>query len=263
MALGNTGEKISGENITNNPIYLRSKLAYEFAAKECYGTVLELGTGTGYGITNLAPKVDFLLTMDKDKVDVDRLSSEHKNVFFIERRIPLLYGILSESIDCVVCLQFIEHIKDDDLLIKEIFRVLKPGGRCIVSTPNKNMSLSRNPYHYREYTDQEIIAKFSTITNCTVKIFGVTGNAKVQTYYSLNKDSVKKLERYDPFNLRKFLPSNLLKIPFEIANRYNRNKLFKDNPLLVQNITIKDYLISTELTEAFDYILEIQKTKEF
>ena len=40
--------------------------------------------------------------------------------------------------------------------VKEIYRVLKPGGKLILTTPNKAMTLSRNPWHVREYTNSEM-----------------------------------------------------------------------------------------------------------
>jgi SAM-dependent methyltransferase len=41
-----------------------------------------------------------------------------------------------QSFDCVVCSQVIEHLPDDPLLFEEMARVLKPGGRLIIGTPN-------------------------------------------------------------------------------------------------------------------------------
>lgn len=38
--------------------------------------------------------------------------------------------------DAVVCNEVIEHIFDTDRLVKELYRVLKPGGMLILSTPN-------------------------------------------------------------------------------------------------------------------------------
>jgi methionine biosynthesis protein MetW len=40
------------------------------------------------------------------------------------------------TFDFVFCGEVIEHLFDPDHLIEEIYRVLKPGGRCIITTPN-------------------------------------------------------------------------------------------------------------------------------
>ena len=60
------------------------------------------------------------------------------------------------SVDFIVTFQVIEHIQDDEEFIKEIYRVLKAGGKLILTTPNRLMSLSRNPWHVREYSPEEM-----------------------------------------------------------------------------------------------------------
>jgi len=41
-----------------------------------------------------------------------------------------------ESFDLVVCLEVLEHIVRSEFLVSEIYRVLRKGGMCLVSTPN-------------------------------------------------------------------------------------------------------------------------------
>ncbi len=43
----------------------------------------------------------------------------------------------AEFFDCVTMLAVIEHISDPRSLLKEIHRVLKPGGRIVLTTPKK------------------------------------------------------------------------------------------------------------------------------
>jgi len=57
-------------------------------------------------------------------------------------RLPLL----ADSIDVIVCAQVYEHVTNDKLLFAEIWRVLKPGGLCFFSGPNR---LFPYEYHWR------------------------------------------------------------------------------------------------------------------
>jgi 2-polyprenyl-3-methyl-5-hydroxy-6-metoxy-1,4-benzoquinol methylase len=41
-----------------------------------------------------------------------------------------------ESFDIIYCGEIIEHLFNPDRLLEEIRRTLKPGGRCIITTPN-------------------------------------------------------------------------------------------------------------------------------
>lgn len=43
--------------------------------------------------------------------------------------------IAEDSVDMVLCLDLLEHVHNDDQLLKEITRVLKIGGKIILSTP--------------------------------------------------------------------------------------------------------------------------------
>lgn len=46
--------------------------------------------------------------------------------------------IKDNRVDVVLCLDLIEHVKEDDKLLKEISRVLKKDGRVILTTPMHN-----------------------------------------------------------------------------------------------------------------------------
>ena len=86
MAL-NTAERVSRE-VSDNFVYQRSRLAYYEAAKRVEGRVLEIGTGTGYGIEIIAPHAERYVTLDKHcAVDVASLPV---NVEFREAKVPPL-----------------------------------------------------------------------------------------------------------------------------------------------------------------------------
>ncbi len=85
--------------------------------------------------------------------------------------------------------------------LREIHRVLQPGGLALITTPNRKMSLTRNPWHIREYLPEELAALAAKIFP-NVQMKGITGNDKVMAYYEENKRSVKRITRFDILNLQ-------------------------------------------------------------
>lgn len=41
----------------------------------------------------------------------------------------------AETMDAAICLEVLEHVTDPDLILREIFRVMRPGGTLMLSTP--------------------------------------------------------------------------------------------------------------------------------
>lgn len=250
MSAIHTAERVSATDMSDNYVFQRSLLAYLEAAEMVSGDVLEIGAGMGYGIKHIAPKADKYMTIDKFPVEID---PKWTNVSFQQMEIPPLNGMPDNTYDYVVSFQVIEHIEDDHKYTEEIHRVLKPGGKFIVTTPNKKMSITRNPWHVREYTIQELkdlLGKYFT----KVEAKGVFGNKKIMDYYEKNKASVRKITRFDIFNLQYLLPRQILQIPYDILNRRNRKKLLKDNTGLVSDIHYRDYSISEAKEGCFDLL---------
>lgn len=249
-----TAERVSQKDLSDNFVFQRSLLAYIEAAKIVSGNVLEIGTGSGYGIEYITASCEKFTTVDKYETDI----KIPENVLFFKLNVPPLTNIPDNTYDYVITFQVIEHIQKDDVFVKEIYRVLKNGGKLIVTTPNKKMSLTRNPWHVREYTISELkqllLKRFQSIDE-----FGVFGNQKIMDYYTLNKQSVKKFTRFDIFNLQYILPRQLLKIPYDIANRINRKKILKKNSSLVSDIKLDDYFLKAPTDECFDLFFIAQK----
>ncbi|REJ79549.1 MAG: class I SAM-dependent methyltransferase [Acidobacteria bacterium] len=63
----------------------------------------------------------------------------------------------SESFDVVVSVEVLEHVEEDDKFVSEISRVLKPGGRFIMTTPNGDFVENRNPDHKRHYKRSQLM----------------------------------------------------------------------------------------------------------
>ena len=241
-----TAERVSLE-ASDNFVYQRSRLAYVEAAKLVSGRVLEIGTGTGYGVDIIAPNASEFVTLDKYRSE--RVDSLPANVRFVEATVPPL-PFENETFDYVVSFQVIEHIKHDKRLVREVMRVLRPGGKFIVSTPNKPMSLTRNPWHVREYTAEELGQLLSDFSS--VEQLGVAGNERVWEYYRHNAESVRRIVRFDVLRMQWWLPRWVLQIPYDILNRMNRRKLHGQNRELTESIQMSDYSLQSVDASCFD-----------
>ncbi len=251
--------EITSESIpSDNPIHQRLLKAYVVAAELVNGDLLEVGCGEGRGIDWLLPKIKSYSAIDKIAPVIEKLKTKYPAGKFYSGNIPPLAAFTDNSFDSIVSFQVIEHIEDDSLFLKEIHRVLKPGGVAYLTTPNRPLSLSRNPWHIREYTAQELtdLAK-QFFADVTMK--GITGNEKIMQYYERNKKSVAKLMRWDIFDLQHKLPALILRVPYEFMNRLNRNKLKDTSDELVMSIKHEDYLLSDSGATSLDLFLIVRK----
>ncbi len=57
--------------------------------------------------------------------------------------------------DCVVCTEVIEHASAPAALLAEIARLLKPGGRLVITTPIRMTEHPEDPNHVREWFPEE------------------------------------------------------------------------------------------------------------
>lgn len=242
-----TAERSSVLDPSEHVIYNRCLFAYEVSKPATTGAVIELGSGEGYGIRLLAPSAQKYLAIDK----FEPVLQAEGYIEFRKLLLPSLAGIPDNSFDTAITFQVIEHIKNDREFVSEIFRVLKKGGKLIVTTPNRLMSLTRNPWHIREYTGQEL-AHLLSLKFGEVALKGVYGNEKVMEYYLKNKESVRKIIKYDVLNLQYLLPRQVLQIPYDFMNRLNRRKLRNSNEGLVSEVTVNDFFLKDYDDQAFD-----------
>jgi len=208
----------------------------------------------GRGIDLVLPKAASYTAIDKIEPVIEQLRAKYPAGKFFSGNIPPLGPFADNSFDIVVTFQVIEHIQDDVGFLKEIHRVLRPGGFAIITTPNRPMSLSRNPWHIREYTGREL-GDLTRKTFQRVEVKGISGNSKVMEYYERNRRSVQRITKWDILDLQHRLPASLLRIPYEMLNRMNRNRLKDGADELVTGIRHEDYIVTETAEGALDLLV--------
>jgi SAM-dependent methyltransferase len=135
---------------------------YRWAAGLLSGDVLDAACGTGFGSAILAGGGARVVGIDRDGPAVAIARRRAPGARFEVAPIPPLpFG--DAGFDGAVSFETLEHIADDAGFLSELHRVLRPGGRLLLSTPNRAMSspnLPRppNPFHVREYLLPELLA---------------------------------------------------------------------------------------------------------
>ncbi len=112
----------------------------ERLAKELSGTLLDVGSGDGRRYDGLAPAVTKRIRLEIDaKFAPDIVGSAEQ--------IPLP----DAAVDSVICTQVLEHLPHPAKAVAEMFRVLRPLGRALLTVPQWN-ELHEEPHDYFRYT---------------------------------------------------------------------------------------------------------------
>lgn len=161
-----TGERliIGGEGCqADTEIYQEHLARYEFAKRFVENKiVLDIATGTGYGAAMMAAAGAAEVCggdIDEEAIQLARQNYQRDNLHF-QVMTATKMPFSDNYFDIVVSFETIEHIWDYRDFLKEIFRVLLPGGKLILSTPNRKVTRKmgiKNPFHIKEFTVEELI----------------------------------------------------------------------------------------------------------
>lgn len=156
-----TGERTVPGVVEENYWFRRHEAVYAAIAADCSGAVvLEAGCGEGYGADLLAGTARRVLALDHDPTTVAHVGRRYPRVGPARANLVAL-PVADGSVDVLVSLQVIEHLWEQERFLRECARVLRPGGRLLVSTPNRvtfspGRETPRNPCHTRELDPDEL-----------------------------------------------------------------------------------------------------------
>lgn len=160
-SLALTGERTVPGLPEENYWFRRHEVVYRRLADRCADRdVLEAGCGEGYGADLIADVARTVIGLDYDELTVAHVRACYPRVEVRQGNLAAL-PLPNESVDVVVNFQVIEHLWDQPGFIVECFRVLRPGGQLLISTPNRiTFSPGRdtpvNPFHTRELNAAEL-----------------------------------------------------------------------------------------------------------
>jgi 2-polyprenyl-3-methyl-5-hydroxy-6-metoxy-1,4-benzoquinol methylase len=96
--------------------------------------VLDLGCGEGFFIQKMMSKG--VPAKNITGCDMDRFGSNEDTFNYVKTNLEQPLPLPDQIFQLVTALEVIEHLENPRALIREISRVLTPGGTAVISTPN-------------------------------------------------------------------------------------------------------------------------------
>ena len=102
----------------------------------CGNRVLDLGCGSGEILSAISENFSERIGFDVSRRRLETGNHVAGDWKFVQTDLNAPFPIEDEFVDVVVANQVIEHIVDPFSFVGEIYRILRPNGRCVLTTPN-------------------------------------------------------------------------------------------------------------------------------
>ncbi len=243
---------------------------YCLARDLCLGLdVLDVASGEGYGSSILANAAQSVTGVDADPASIAhaRMTYGRQNLRFIQGStldLPLAHDL----VDAVVSFETLEHVREHGRFMAEVRRVLRPGGRLIVSTPERAVYSAPgepvNPYHLLELT----AAEFDSLLRANFKHVDILSQRAVLGSLIVKAEGGGAWRSYERRSLEYIeVSSGLTRAPFLIAIASD-----EENPRLPSSVymdrrrpgeVVGAYLqLPAHRTQAAEMISEIGRLSE-
>ena len=131
----------------------------------CGQRVLEIGSGVGNLTRRLVPRSQYVAS-DINPLYLDTLHAlaaerPYMRASYCDVTDSQSFPPVDGGYDTVVCLNVIEHVKDDASALTNIYRALRPGGTAIILVPHGQWNfgtLDDVLGHFRRYSDESVRA---------------------------------------------------------------------------------------------------------
>ncbi|WP_067728815.1 class I SAM-dependent methyltransferase [Oceanobacillus damuensis] len=179
--LKDTGERVIPEKMKiTNGLLLEHIARYHFASEYVQGRVLDFASGSGYGSHIIAKlcknRIQEVIGIDNEKeaVDYAKLTYYHPLSTYLKGDVtdPGLPEKLG-TFDTILSFETIEHVRDEERFLSNIYKMLKPGGTLILSTPfgKGRGKPCGSPFHIHQLTVKEFKNLFTGFSYTTTSFF--------------------------------------------------------------------------------------------
>lgn len=112
------------------PIHLLATKNYEFRNKK----IADIGCGAGSFLDHIKGLTNSIIAIEPTKIYQESLKSRGFEVFDYVKDALITR---KDEVDYAVTFQVIEHVQNPVLFLKEIYKLLRPGGKLLIATPNR------------------------------------------------------------------------------------------------------------------------------
>ena len=239
--------ELSGADVTQEQVD-RMGHRYAWAGAYCTGNdVVEVACGTGHGLGFLEFKARSIEAGDVSQPMVDRASAHYDDRInigcFDAREMPWA----DVSKDVVIILEAIYYLPSFPEFLDECLRVLRPGGKLLIATANKDLSdFNPSPYSHTYYgvveLDSELRKKgFSAEYFAYMSVSGVS--AKQRLLRPIKQFAVKlgimPKTMAGKKLLKKLVFGKLVEMPAEFTEQHVQSYVPPEKLEIVRNSTHK------------------------
>lgn len=114
-------------------------------------TILDVGCGRGFYVKAISlysfPRSIYGVDINSQYIEKAKETIEDKRIVLEQGSIYNL-PYKNRTFDFIICSEVLEHLSDDTKAIKEIYRLLKPGGTVAITVPNENFPFFWDPLNW-------------------------------------------------------------------------------------------------------------------
>jgi len=152
-----TGERLVPDRQHGELVHAEHMARYVLTAQLAHGRrALDAACGEGYG-TELLRRAGAkrAVGIDVDEGTVRAARERYGAEFEVAAVERLPFG--DAAFDLIASFETIEHVENAEAAVRELRRVLSPGGTLVISTPNASQYLVDNEFHVREFETSEFV----------------------------------------------------------------------------------------------------------
>jgi len=135
----------------------------------------------------------------KNVDSIEYFSSDYEDEFIAEYHHDITnIDCGDDTFDLIICYHILEHIIEDEKAMRELHRVLRPGGICFIQTP-----FQKGKDIYEDYSidsEEERLKAFGQEDH--VRVYSVKGLANRLAQNSFNKIEIEEFEENAYFGLK-------------------------------------------------------------